>query len=191
MRSCGLNGVDRRARLCVSRGPSWGLNWWPSWLRLAGTADWEKFTSPDGNFSILLPGAPETQEQEAVSDSQLPATTIHFVTAKSPTSTFFCNYWDLSYTPENEVSAQISMAGGRDGMIHEYDGHLVSHEESASGGQYTQTFKASMPDDGIMEGKFFIIGRRQYMLAVARPAEDSDEETRKFFNSFKLSSSSR
>jgi len=161
-------------------------------LGLAGcvsrvTADWQKFSPPDANFSVLLPGAPELENEEAKSDSQLPATTIHFATAKSPTSTFFCHYWDLSYTPENEVSAQMAMAGARDGMIHQYEGQLVSHEESSAGGQYTETFRATLPDDGIMQGKFFIIGRRQYMLAVARPAEDGDEETRKFFGSFKLS----
>lgn len=51
-------------------------------------------------------------------------------------------------------------------------------------------YRAWTPTGWVMfsspDGNF--IGQRLYMLAVARPAEDSDEETQKFFSSFKLSS---
>ncbi|HKO03939.1 MAG TPA: hypothetical protein VJW51_04285 [Candidatus Acidoferrales bacterium] len=150
---------------------------------------WIQFSAPDGTFTILLPGEPKLEEQEATSESGKPATTIHFVTAKGLTSHFFCHYWSLSYTPSSETGAQIAMAGSRDGLIHGLDGNLLSSQASMSDGHYMQTFKATLPDDGILEGRFFFIGERLYMLSVARPAEQSDEETQKFFGSFKLSSS--
>jgi hypothetical protein len=156
--------------------------------RTAVAGDWQKFSAPDGSFTILAPGEPELQDDEAVSETGKPPTTIHFVTMHSPTSTFFCNYWDLSYTPADETDAQMAMAGSRDGLIHSFDGKLLSSQASTSTGRYAQSFKSTTTDNGIMEGKFFIIGRRLYMLAVARPAEDDDEETQKFFGSFKLSS---
>jgi hypothetical protein len=149
---------------------------------------WVKFLAPDGDFSILMPGQPEIEEQEARTETGGTPTTHHFLTAKSLTSHFFCYYWDLSYTPADETDTQMGMAGARDGMIHELGGKLLSHDDSMSDGHSAQSFQASLPDDGILEGRFSVIGRRQYMLAVARPAEDTDEETQKFFSSFKLSS---
>ncbi|HYL69598.1 MAG TPA: hypothetical protein VEX69_10570 [Candidatus Limnocylindria bacterium] len=155
------------------------------------SAGWITFSPPVRSFSILLPGEPQQEDQEAVSDSTRPPTTIHFVTAEGTTSTFFCHYWDLSYTPAGEADEQIAMAGSRDGMIRNYDGKLLSSQASISDGHYAQDFTATTTDNGIMEGRFFIVGQRLYMLAVARPAEEDDEVTKTFFNSFKLSFSSR
>jgi hypothetical protein len=156
--------------------------------RTAASGGWNKFSAPDGSFTILAPGEPELDDHEAVSESGKPATTLHFVTVHGPTSTFFCNYWDLSYTPADETDAQMAMAGSRDGLIQIFGGKLLSSQASTSDGRYAQSFKSTTTDDGIMERRFFIIGRRLYMLAVARPVEDDDQDTQKFFGSFKLSS---
>jgi hypothetical protein len=157
--------------------------------RASRPTGWVQFSAPDGTFSILMPGEPKVENGEAVSESGKPATPIHFVTVEGPTSTFFCEYWDLSFTPADETDAQMTMAGARDGLVHKFGGKLLSREDSTSGGRSAQSFKASMPDNGILEGRSFLIGRRLYMFTVARPAEQSDEETQKYFNSFKLASS--
>ena len=54
----------------------------------------------------------------------------------------------------------MAMAGTRQGFIDQYGGKLLSHEESNAAGYSEQTFKATTSDDGIMEGKLYIIGRR-------------------------------
>ncbi len=161
-----------------------GLLGYRAWAPGSG---WIKFSAPDGSFTILMPVEPDLEEHDAVSETGKPPTTFHFATAKSPTSYFFCDYWDLSYTPADEEDAQMTMAGSRDGLIDQADGKLLSSQASKSAGQYTQTFKSTTSDDGLMEGRIFIIGRRLYILAVARPAEEDDADTQRFFGSFKLS----
>lgn len=150
-------------------------------------AGWQPFSSPDGDFSILLPGDPKIQNYEAVSETGRAPTTMHWVTAEDETSTFICMYWDLAFTPADETDAQMTMAGGRDGLINKFGGQLLSHEESRSNGYYEQRYKATTTDNGILEGRSFIIGHRQYALSVAYPAENNNENALKFFDSFKRS----
>jgi hypothetical protein len=151
-------------------------------------AGWVAFSSPDGDFSILLPGEPKIESKEAVSESGATPSSVHWVTAEDATSTFFCMYWDLAFTPSDETDAQVTMAGARDGFIDQWGGQLLSHEESRSGGYSEQRYKATTTDNGIMEGRSFIIGHRLYMLSVAYPAENSNENAVRFFHSFKRSS---
>ena len=154
-------------------------------FRAYSPAGWVAFASPDGDFSILMPRQPEIQDDEAVSETGKSPTPIHWATAEGDTSTFICMYWDLAYTPEDDTDAQVAMAGNRDSLINKFGGQLLSHEESQSRGYSEERYKATTTDNGILEGRSFIIGRRLYALSVAYPAEESNENAQKFLNSFK------
>lgn len=149
---------------------------------------WVTFSSPDGDFSILLPGEPKIESKEGTTETGASPSTIHRVTAEDDTSTFICMYWDLAFTPSDETDAQMTMAGARDGLIENFGGRLLNHEESQSVGRSEQRYKATTTDNGIMEGRSFIIGHRLYMLSVAYPTENANENAPRFFQSFKRSS---
>lgn len=110
---------------------------------------------------------------------------MHWLKAEDETSTFFCMYWDLAYTPADDTDAQMAMAGSRDGLIDKLGGRLLTHEYLQSDGNSEQRYTATTTDNGIMEGRSFIIGHRLYALSVAYPAESRDENADKFFQSFK------
>ena len=149
---------------------------------------WTEFSSPDGDFSVLLPSRPEIETYDAVSESGKAPTPVHWLTSEDATSTFICMYWDLAYTPADETDAQMSMAGTRDGLINKLGGHLLTHEYlQPSGdrpGYSEQRYTATTTDNGIMEGKSFIVGHRMYLLSVSYPAESRNENADKFFQSF-------
>ena len=149
---------------------------------------WVRFASPDGDFTVLMPREPKIESAEAVSESGKAPTPMHWATAEGDTSTFICMYWDLAYTPADDTDAQMAMAGSRDGLINKFGGQLLSHEESQSQGYPEERYKATTTDNGIMEGRSFIIGHRLYLLSVAYPAENSDEEAHRFLVSFKRGS---
>jgi hypothetical protein len=156
--------------------------------RAYSPARWVAFDSPDGDFSILMPHKPEIQDEEAASETGKAPPPLHWATAEGETSTFICMYWDLAYTPADDLDAQMAMAGSRDGLINKFGGQLLSHKESQSRGYSEQRYKATTSDNGIMEGRSFIIGHRLYALSVAYPAEESNENAQRFLNSFKRAS---
>lgn len=149
---------------------------------------WVVFSSPDGDFNILLPGEPKIESKEGTTETGAAPSTIHRVTSEDETSTFTCMYWDLRFTPEDETDARMTMAGARDGLIDNLGGQLLSHQESQSGDHSEESYKATTTDNGIMEGRIFIIGRRIYILSVAYPSENVNENAPRFFQSFKRSS---
>jgi hypothetical protein len=155
-------------------------------------ADWTKYDSPEGRYSILFPCKPDlsTQEAPAKTGQKL---TQYFATCDDPgpaSITYSAAYFDL------QQNMGFSFDEARDGYLKAVNATLQSektiHLDANQGREYRASAKVSGADL-LLVARFYLVEQRIYLIQFIyeKSAESASttEKSVKFFDSFALTSS--
>jgi hypothetical protein len=148
---------------------------YPKWMPV----HWKEFSSPEGRFSVLMPGNPAAETR---TPKDQPAE-LHMFTVDQGSKAFMASYFDLAPTT---VSPDAILDGARDGSIMNRQGTLIKEERTALDGHPGRAFQATARGNSFVETRMYLVDRRLYMLTVVRQNREEDKDAAKFLSSFKL-----
>jgi hypothetical protein len=151
------------------------------------SAEWIKYVSPQGHYSIVVPKEPTLSTQEA-SGATGEKFSQYIATAADSSATYMIGYFD--YTP----AMSFSLEKGRDGMVAAVKGTLLSENSISLGGSPGLELKVSAKgEDGveyIVHARFYDVNKRVYFVQFIIPKPDDTttaaEKMAKYFDSFKV-----
>lgn len=148
-----------------------------------GQGAWETFTSEDGRFSVLMPGAPQPNEKTA--DSPNGPYTTHLFMARAEPRIYLVGWVD--YAPAFNFGVQAELEANRDNLVKSLKAQLTGETKTIKLGQHPGIEFTAETEQITLRSRVYIVGRRPYQLIAVRPrgAEQSAEDVR-FFDSFTL-----
>src|SRR5262245_57300621 len=105
---------------------------YPKWIR----ANWQEFSSQEGQFSALMPGVPEAKTQN-LRDTQF---VRHMFTANHDSSSFMASYF---VSGKATVPADTLLDRARNGSIQNIRGHLISKKKIPIDGYPGRAFNST------------------------------------------------
>jgi len=154
---------------------------------------WKQYSSAEGGFSILFPGAP-SQETQVIE----PAPGVKFELRILKVNTLAeCSvmYADYPMPVEDPAVAKSVLDNGAKGAVASVKSELLEFKEIMFEGHPGRYLKERMPSGEIMRVKMFLVGQRLYQVAITTPREEGKSAeivaayqamSEKFLNSFKL-----
>ena len=147
---------------------------------------WQTYTSPDGNFSVELPGKPGVESAQAPVEGggMLPITIIS--TQPNAATAYMCSY------VENEnlasKSADDILNAARDGGLAKIQGTVKSEKRLTIQDYPALTVQANARGNSLADIQIVVAGKRLYMLMVVNTvAQDREEKSvERMFRSFKV-----
>jgi hypothetical protein len=143
-------------------------------------AQWKRFSSTEGRFSVLLPGNPVAE----VDDNE-PGVTRSF-TADTDWATYFVGYTVYKKALPDPGQA---LDGARDALIRRTKSHLLNESEISINGHPGRELNIVTPGGVARDAtRLYVVGNRLYMVRViVTPANrDVSRDKEKFFLSFRL-----
>lgn len=146
--------------------------------------DWQEISSPEGIFSILMPGVPNTRTQ--MLNTPMGDIDAHWVVFTWQDSVYAVIYVDY---PESFVQ-QIGSDGIFDNMRDGFKSQFALLDELViSLDKYTgrELRVKSIDEANSMRLRLFLIENRLYQVTIASPGEEAfSKDMDQFFDSFKL-----
>lgn len=147
------------------------------------SSGWVKFTSDEGNFSVLMPQIPP-EKKETTQSAHGPYTTHLFVVREDP-HVYLIGWVD--YDPSFNFNRQAELEANRDNFVKGINATLVSTRPTIIDGYSALEFTAET-DERVFKSRVFLVGRRPYQIVIGSPkGVDDSAYVRRFFNSFKVS----
>lgn len=145
----------------------------------AQTTEWTKFSSPEGRFSVLMPGRPLSDEQsKETPDGQV---VMRFFTARAGTGIFIVAYADY-----NMGEAKQELDANRDSFLRGMKATLVSESDIKLQENPGREIKAER-DQLSIRSRIYLVGKRYYQMVTITPATlPGNLEADKFLISFEL-----
>lgn len=153
---------------------------YPKWMPV----HWREFSSPEGRFSVLMPGTPAA-ETRTPKDQPIE---LHMFTVDQGSKAFMASYFDLA---PSSVLPDAILDGARDGSVMNMQGTLIKEERITLDGHAGRAFQASARGNSFVETRMYLVDRRLYMLMVVRQDREEDKDAAKFLSSFKLNPPAR
>lgn len=154
-------------------------------------SDWIRFTSQQGQFSVLMPGPNVPKDEgKTETDAKNPAAspfTSHLFTQTSENGVIYLLGW-VDYPPGFKPNAQAEIAANRDNFLKGIEAKLGFERAIALGGNPGIEFTAARDKDGMaVISRVYMVGARPYMLAAVTPkGKDDSKNIERFFASFTL-----
>jgi hypothetical protein len=150
------------------------------------TPDWQTFTSPEGDFSVDMPGNPVADNQESSTDQG--SITVHLYTVRIGNSDYIVAYSDY---PEGMIAAtgvQAFLDDIRNNAINNTKGKLLAEETIELNGNPGRSLRVESPDGtGIAQARMLLVGNRLYQVFVATEKVNAETaDVQRFLNSFTL-----
>ena len=154
----------------------------------SGPAPWEKFSSPEGRFSVLMPAPRQASSREV--DTPFGKLTVYVYDASSSLGYFTVTYVDYPVAAKDAAHAEEVLDGVRDGVMEGIKGKLTSEKKisikSHPAREFTATGKVQEVDV-VFTWRICLAERRLYQLAVGTQAKDAGHpDVAKFLTSFDL-----
>jgi hypothetical protein len=147
-------------------------------LPLAGCSkvDFQEFTSPEGKFSILMPGTPEKKTQTTL------GLTVVMFGKEVRNGAYAVGYADIP------SGVPTSLSGAVQGIARSHNGKILSENDYLFEGTKGKEFEVEISKPkGFISGRVILINNRLYqMFAMGTNARLSDSDVQKFLKSFKL-----
>jgi hypothetical protein len=149
-------------------------------------ATWEKFSSSEGAFSVLMPGTPTQQVRTAKTSSG--SIDAHMFLVEHRDVAYIVAYSDYPNPMIQERTPKLILDGARDGAVANLQGKLVGESIISLDGHQGRELQIESPDGKVtVTARIFLVDRRLYQVMVLTPqGKDSSEDVRKFFDSFRL-----
>ena len=143
-------------------------------------APWEKYTSAEGRFSVLLPSKPE--ESKDTQKSPYGPYTVHLFTSKGNGEIFLVGWVD--YDPNFKFDTQKELEANRDNFAKGVKGTVLGTKPIKLGTNPGIEFTAES-EQAFFRSRVYIVGRRPYQLiAVRLKGAEETPNVAKFFSSF-------
>jgi hypothetical protein len=154
---------------------------------------WKEYSSTEGGFSILFPGAPSESSQlvDAAPGVQFK---LRIYTLKT-LAEYGVMYADYPIPVGDPAVAKSVLDNGAKGAVASVNSELLELKEIALDGHPGRYLKERMPRGELMRVKMFLVGQRMYQVAITTPREEGatpemvkqyETMADKFLNSFKL-----
>ena len=144
--------------------------------------DWREFRSPEGGFSVLLPGKPARESRELVVAGA--RTTMHMVSAHAPEMAFGVGYADL---PPGTDPAR-ALEEGRAALVKNIGGRVTAERrlEGVPGVEF-EAEGAAEGNPMRLAARVVVSGNRYYQaVLVGRAARVAEVDRTMFPGSFRL-----
>lgn len=154
-------------------------------------ADWIKFTSESGKFSVLMPGPdqPKVVENIVWESKDSPAAapyTTHLIKQVSENGVIFLVGW-VDYAQGYSVSPQAELFANRDNFVKGVKAKLT-YERAIKLGQMPGLEFTCENDAGVVsKARVYMVNMRPYMLVASTPkGRDDSVNIERFFASFRM-----
>jgi hypothetical protein len=134
--------------------------------------DWREFTSPEGRFTVMLPGRPARESREVVLAGT--KASLQMVSAQARGMAFGVGYADLA--PGTDPARAI--AEGREALLRNINGRVIGERPIEADGTRGVEFQA----EGVAQGnpmrlaaRLVVAGDRFYQVALVARAERASE----------------
>ncbi|MFL6229059.1 MAG: energy transducer TonB [Pyrinomonadaceae bacterium] len=154
---------------------------------------WKEFSPPDGGFSILFPGEPQSSTQVLSRDGSASLELhVHRLKSLAEYSVIYSNYPIREGDP---ADARAFLDRGVKGGVAAVNSELLSVTEIALDNYPGRLLKERTSDGEILRVKLLLVGRRLYQITVTTPSEEGvsaevarfyEEIANRFLDSFKL-----
>lgn len=150
---------------------------------------WKDFSSPEGKFSVLMPGTPQNHTQ-ALNTPIGPVTTYAFVYSNKDAA-FGVSYTDYPEALMQGLDAQKILDGARNGQLSAKSGSTLISESPISLNSYPgREVQMTTPEgDGkhAVRNHMYMVNNRLYQVMVVMPRDELfSKNAVKFMDSFKL-----
>lgn len=149
----------------------------------AAPAKWRSFTSPAGDFSVLMPGKP--QAIETVHKSFVGAVKETNYTVTSDGATYSASYSELPGIAVSLGGSHTIFNKAKEGLLKEAGGTENSFTETSLGSSEGRELSFTLNGGGTGKARFFLIDKRLYVVVANGPSGAAAAVSR-FLNSFKL-----
>ncbi len=148
----------------------------------AGAAlEWKEFRSADGNFVVLLPGAPEAKQ------STPEGRTNRRFTVDLGGSVFIVDYSDYKPDQFAGVNPTIVLDRGQQGLLEGVNGKVRKTRSKTVAGYPGREVVFDTPDKNAGKIRMFLVNARLYQILFLGPeGEETKPEIRTFLDSFHL-----
>jgi len=127
-------------------------------------AEWKKFTSRPGHFSILMPGDP--QENKETKQTPFGPSTSYLFTARDRGEIFLVGWVD--YDPKFKFDVQKELEANRDNFVKGVKGRLLTTTRASLGTNPGIEFTVEN-DQAFFRSWVYVVGRRPYQLIAVSP----------------------
>jgi hypothetical protein len=146
-------------------------------------AGWDRFTSEEGRFSVLMPGVPEPDEVTTTPSEHGPYTT-HMIILRQPRNVFLIGWVD--YDPGFNFNRQAELEMNRDLFVKGVKATLLTSKALTIDGYPVIEFTAENPQR-TFTSRVYMVGRRPYQIVIGSPKGENDSvNINRFLNSFKV-----
>jgi hypothetical protein len=159
-------------------------------LAIAGEAEWRTFTSPEGGFSVLMPGTPTFT---ATTDHTVVGSVIeNLYTLNMPGASYSVEYSDLPGVATFFESDDSLYDDAKEGMLQETGGKLISYigiEQVGIKGKEIEcevSAKGKLPIQRLC-ARFLLKDKRLYVPSITIPGGKKDDPLfSRYLDSFRL-----
>jgi hypothetical protein len=146
-----------------------------------------QFRSPDGRFTIVMPGQP-IQELKRFGQGEAQLIQHKFsVFRNNKRELFMVYYMDIPEPAVKGLGTEKLIDSFVQDVAVSANGTLVDKRKIVINGHPGAEVKVKVPNTGIITARVFLVGNRCYHVSAAMPsAKASSEEVRKFLDSFQL-----
>jgi len=154
---------------------------------LQAQTDWIKYNSPEGRYSVLLPGEPKLSTQEAAASTG-EKFTQYMAASEDSMAVYMVGYFDVA--PDKTFSFEKA----RDGFIAAVKGTLLSEKVISLAGYPGREANVSANGGSgaeyLIQVRFYQVEKRiyviQFIVAKSADAEVSAAKSAKYFDSFQV-----
>ena len=151
---------------------------------------WRDFSSAQGRYSIIMPGAPD--DQTLTIDTTAGPIDKHLALFENRSGAFVVIYADYPASLARQADPQQLLDDERDNAIAATKGALFNERRLALDGHPGREIKIDIPGDGalpagVMTVRYYLVGDRLYEITVVTPkTRPAPDITQKFLDSFQL-----
>ena len=159
-------------------------------LTLAGETGWRTFTSPEGGFTVLMPGRPTFAA--ATDHTVVGAVIENLFTLDTPGAAFSAEYSDLPGVATFFDSDNSLYDDAREGLLKRTGGKLIGYSGIEWAGIKGKEIECEIPAAGKapiqrLRARFLLKDKRLYVLSVTIPRGKKDDPLfSRYLDSFRL-----
>ncbi len=149
-------------------------------------ATWSEYSSPEGEFSVLMPGTP-TKQIRSVQTASGPLDAHMFLVEHGGVA-YMVAFSDYPTMVIQDRPSQLILDGARDGAVANANGKLLGESMvSLNGHQGRELDIEPMGGKVTIRARIFLVDHRLYQVMVLTPkGKDFSGDVRKFLDSFSL-----